>query len=403
MTTVDPKDFPAVPIGSVGHPSALAWGWIEQQQGVYTWSMYDQYVSDAQSHGQYDASTNTVDFVITFGDTPPWAASDLTNCNTNGGLETCPSPPANMSDFQAFVQALLNHYNGTTMPHVKYYELWNEANSLSHWTGTVQQLITMASLAAPIVHADPNSSLLTPSVTADAQGTDPNNMVNYMTAFLSGGGAQYVDGGTFHGYLASTGVTPYPFPEQDTTTGCNATPVDCYGSIVTKATVMRQVLDSNGLQGKPLLNTEGSWGDNNITDPDGQVAWLSRWMLLQAGRVDRVYWFTWGGGSAQPWGDIENSSLQPTTAGIAYAYVAKWLSGATVTPCTGDSSGTWTCALTTSGGTSESVVWNANGSTSYSVPSGFTTYSDLAGNVTNISGGTVTIGSEPICLGSGGC
>jgi hypothetical protein len=59
---------------------------------------------------------------------------------------------------------LINHYNGITAPHVKYYEIWNEANTSAFWTGSVSSLITMAQTAYPILKQDPYSYVLTPSV-----------------------------------------------------------------------------------------------------------------------------------------------------------------------------------------------------------------------------------------------
>ena len=46
---------------------------------------------------------------------------------------------------------------------------------------------------------------------------------------------------------------------------------------------MRAVFDQYGLAGKPMFQTEGSWGKGNVTDPDTQTAWVARSMLLQAG------------------------------------------------------------------------------------------------------------------------
>jgi hypothetical protein len=391
MTSVDAQDYPAVPIGSLGHPPTLAWGWIEQSKGVYSWTTYDRYVNDAQAHA--------ADFVLTFGDTPPWAAADQSNCQTVAQVTVCPSPPTNIQDWKDFVQAVITHYNGVTAPHIKYYELWNEANSTTHWTGTISDMLNLAQAAYPIIHQDPNAILLTPSVTAVTAGQSPNTMVNWMTSYLQAGGNLYADGGTFHGYLATTGTIPYPMPEQDTTSGCIVKPVDCYGSILTKVTNMRAVFDNNGLKNKPMFDTEGSWGDLNITDPTTQSAWVSRWFILQASlNVQRVYWFSWGAGAAQLWGDLETAALTPSTAGIAYTQVYDWIAGATfTTPCSADIHSTWTCALTRSNGYQAQIAWNTSGSVAYTAPSQFTQYRDLKGNTTPISG-NVTIGSLPILL-----
>jgi hypothetical protein len=220
---------------------------------------------------------------ITLGMTPPWAAADPSSCITNKGMPRCTCGPANIQDWSNFVAALMNHYNGVTMPHVRYYELWNEMNINLFWTGSQTDMLNLAKAAYPIVHADMHSMLLTPSVAGPVGNIAKNSGTAWMANYLDAGGAKYADGGAFHGYIGEQkGVTPFPMPDENSTSGCFEY-TTCYGSIVTKATMMRQVFDLHGLAGKPMFNTEGSWGDGTITGPDTQAAWLARWYLLQAG------------------------------------------------------------------------------------------------------------------------
>ena len=158
---------------------------------------------------------------------------------------------------RSFVTNLINHYNGITAPHVKYYEIWNEANTSAFWTGSVSSLITMAQTAYPILKQDPYSYVLTPSVVWSG-GT------SFMAAFLQGGGASYADGVTFHGYTSQTGKgmsVPVPLPEGTQSTNA---------PIQEMITSFREIADSNGMQGKPLMTTEGGWGVNGVSDPDMQ-------------------------------------------------------------------------------------------------------------------------------------
>jgi hypothetical protein len=53
----------------------------------------------------------------------------------------------------------------------------------------------------------------------------------------------------------------------------------------------------------PMYNTEGSWGNENVTDPHLQAAWLARWYLLQAGisattNLQTAHWYAWRRGRA---------------------------------------------------------------------------------------------------------
>ena len=395
------SNFPKVTIGFLAHGD-FAWVQIERSKGNFNFQAFDNYMAAAQQHGLVDLATNTATVAITLAaGTPIWAVADQSTCSSGND---CTAPPDNIQDWKDFITALIQHYNGKTQPHIKYYELWNEFNVSLWWTGNDAQMLALAQAAYPIIHQDPYSILLTPSVAGPVGTASPNSSVTTMTSYLQAGGSRYADGGAFHGYLgAQGGVNPFPFPEEDTTSGCKAF-VGCYGSIITKATQMRSVFDQNGLAGKPMFQTEGSWGNNTITDSDTQVAWLARFNLLQAGlrstlNLQMVAWFTWALPSFG-WGDIATASLDPTPAGLAYSEVFKWVVGATISqPCSGASNGTWTCTLTRAGGYVAQAVWNTQGTIAYSLGAGYTQYRDLTGKTAPISpGASVSIGVKPILI-----
>jgi hypothetical protein len=393
MTIGDTALYPpsTVPIGAIGHPSLLAWETIEAKgRGEYDFSTYDTFVNWANSNG--------IPFMMTFAWTPNWAS---VNCPATG---VCTAAPDDMTDWQNFVQAVVNHYNGSTQPTIKYYELWNEANSTTFWTGTDQQLVQMAQIAYPIIHqSSPNSLLLAPSVTGPLTSATQWTASYLQTAITGGVGYQYADGASFHGYLAATGESPYPFPEESSPDG--------FDDIVTRATTFRAVFDQNGLANKPMFDSEGSWGQDNITGSNEQVEWLARWYLLQAGTavVESAYWFCWGFSNPgypddQQWGFISaDDQVTPTTAGIAYGEVYDWLVGAVISPCV-DSANVWTCALTRPGGYQGLAVWyysaSETGTTSYTPAAQITQYRDLAGNITSVTG-PITIGPQPVLLETG--
>jgi hypothetical protein len=66
-------------------------------------------------------------------------------------------------------------------------------------------------------------------------------------------------------------------------------------------------------------------------------------------------------------------------------------------PCTSTVDGTWSCAITRSGGYQGLAVWNSLRSLSYPPDAVYVDYRDLAGNSVKISSGMpVTIGQKPI-------
>jgi len=141
-------------------------------------------------------------------------------------------------------------------------------------------------------------------------------------------------------------------------------------------------------------------------DPDWQTAFLARWYLLQAGlyakdNLQFAAWFTWG--KTFGWGTIETKTGDPTQAGIAYTQVYSWLVDAVMDqPCSSDSSGTWTCSITRPGGYRGLVVWNTQGSISFSLNNTeYTDFRDLTGNTIKVKKDkSVIIGAKPILLES---
>ena len=325
-----PWDYPPIAFGNISH-FTFAWGAVEAVKDSFDFTNLDSLVADAVHHGLVDGATNTVRMGLTLGLTPDWALKNDSTCT--------------------YKDAASGHFQCSAPP------------------GTYTQMLQLAQAAYPIVHQDPYSILLTPSVTSKI-----SKMVSWMAGYLHAGGWQYADGGAFHGYMGANGSSLFPMPEDS----------GSFGSIITKVTEMRAVFDTSGLAGKPMFQTEGSWGNFNVTDPDSQTAWLARYMLLQAGlsastNLQLASWFAWAD-SNFGWGDIQTRSQQPTAAGTAYGQVFRWMAGATASPCSLAANGTWTCKLQRPNGYAAKAVWNANGPLSYKPGPLYDRYRDLAGD-----------------------
>ena len=387
MGAVSSGDLPKVTYGILSHPP-LAWTAIEGTgRGVYDFTTTDLYVKGAPRDANGVAQVDVV-----MGWTPGWAVAVQTHCLTQkSGLVICTSAPDNLQDWTDFITQVAAHYNGVTAPHVKYYEIWNEANTSAFWTGSVTTLISMAKLAYPILKKDGYSQVLTPSVVWDSG-------VKFMTGYLSHGGSSYADAVSFHGYPSKTGKgikLPVPLPES---------PVSTNQAIQSMVGAFRVVADANGMQGKPLVTTEGGWGVSGVSDPDMQAAWITQYEILQAGlaaltNLQYQTWYTWGHASS---GTIETAQGQPTPAALAYQEVMAWLVGSTASPCksSGSSGNLWSCGVG-----ANLIVWDAsqtcsNGSCTagpYNAPHGFTKYVDLTGAVHTING-TIALGVKPILM-----
>ncbi len=378
------SDMPKVSYGTISHPP-LAWTSIEgTARGSYDFSNMDEFVTSApkDEHG-----VALIDVVL--GWTPGWAVNSQTHCSTQkNGVVGCTVPPIKMTDWTDFLTALVDHYNGRTAPHVKYYEIWNEANTTSFWTGSVSSLVAMAAAAYPILKQDPYSQVMTPSVVWPTGES-------FMKLYLQGGGSKYADGLTFHGYPSKTGKgvkMPVPLPESTASTNA---------PIQTMITAFRQVADTNGLKGKPILSTEGGWGVGGVIDSDMQAAWIAQFEIVQAGLaaqndLQMTSWYTWGHSSS---GTIETTAGAPTEAGYAYQEVYGWLNGQKPSPCT-SSGNIWSCQAA-----KNFIVWDASQTCSngvcttapYTPPKGYKTYIDLTGAISNING-SIALGVKPILM-----
>jgi hypothetical protein len=423
LNNVDPTDDPTVDgmlYGAVGHPIRLAWPYIETARGTFDFSFYDEYAAIAPREGP-NGVVAVMD--LTLGMTPSWAISDQSTCRTlpdPGGptITGCQAPPDNIQDWKDFITALVQHYNGSTpaTPYIKYYEIWNEwdVNDAQNgfWDGPISSLVGLQTAACSIIHAtlgNTFSLVLTPSTVGPA--TTPNDQAPQdLTSYFNAGGNNcpgsannLIDGVSFHGNLGVMTLSPYPLPgEGCTQSGCN-------GTILQIANSYREVMNLNGLQSTPLLDTEGGFESANITDADQRAAWLAQFYVLQGGLLNSdqlqwVSWFTWGAPGVA--GNIENANSTPDEAGVAYNQVFNWLFGRFPAACT--QAGTvWTCPLTGSSSYQAIVTWDDsqtcnNGACTTSTqtaPSWAVKTSDLAGNTTSITGGSqISVGLKPIIV-----
>lgn len=389
---------------------ASSWALVSTGPGSYDWTPIDFWLQQAQTHG--------ADVLYDLARTPVWAqcAPSDTTCGSGDTTVTCAYsqlsseggpgqcfPPSDLhvdgtgpnQIWINWVTDVATHSVNSTTAHIKYYEIWNEPNTVSQWQGTAQQLVRMAQDAQCIIKGkncnslstysktgiDPSAVVLTPAFT----GTTQSDVTTAMQGYLQAGGGQYADAIAFHGYLG-----PNP-PEQ-------------FANVYSAFSGM---LSTQSQQTKQVFNTEASWGVNNpILDPDKQAAWLSRYILLQASLgVTRFYWYSWDVSGVNLW----SSSGGTTPAGVAFGQMNKWLTGATVSSACSAQGTLWTCGFTRSGGYQALAVWDTSqtcggGScttASYSVPAQYTQYLDIAGNTNPISAGNVAVGLKPILLESG--
>jgi len=336
--------------------TGTSWTSLEPQQGVWNWQPLDIWVAAAEQHG-------VEDILLTLGQTPPWASTDPDDVNYIGA--GAPAPPTDNQYWRDYITAVAQRYKGR----IRYYEIWNEPNDPTYYTGTVAELAELTAEAYRIIKSvDPGNTVLSPAAYAPG----------YLDQLLAAGIAQNVDMIAYHFY---------------------ETPPEAAAADIANVNL---VMAAHGVSAIPLWATEGASGDNTTAPESLAAAYLVRKYLvhLAFGSI-RFDWYAWGKATTFCVGTEENDPRVLTEAGTAFGILLKWLHGASLTGASIDaSSGTWQIDLTLVDGTHALIVWNPNATVQFAIPSTFHSVSqhDIFGNVTPVEGRSVSIGGSPVLL-----
>jgi len=372
--------------------SGVTWQEINTAEGVYDWTLLDEWLADAQA--------NNVRILYTFGEVPTWASSNPNDSSCAANPGSCDPPKDLNADgsgsdqyWKDFVSALVNHNKKGMTGHITRWEIWNEGlgNPL-RWKGTIAQLVRMAQDASAIIKAADSSALIL-NPTFGAQLRTSRDLLDQ---YLAAGGGKYTDAIAVHGYVCKQGSPGQP---EDL--------VDYMG-------LSRVILAKYGQSHKQIWDTEASWGDtanSGFTDQDLQAAFLARFYLVHRSLgIARFYWYQWNN---QLWGalwkpDPHDPRLPGTLLkpGIAYAQIYDWLVGARLnSACTAQGT-VWTCGLSRPGGYHAEAIWDTAESCNqescdtveYTVGANYRQYRTLDGDTVPITDSKVPIGIKPILV-----
>ena len=354
--------WPAVPIASWRlWDSHAAWPDIEPQKGKWNFDKLDTYLRLAQEH-------HTL-VLLPLGMSPKGASSrpDEKSAYQPGFA----AEPTKMGDWDVYVRAVVGHCKGR----VQGYEIWNEPNLSSFWTGHTEQMIAMTREAHDIIKSiDPNALVISPSATASNHGDV------WLNEFLEKGGGKYVDVIGYHFYTAT--------PE----------------SMVPLITQARQIMAKNHAGSLPLWNTETGWAKPKpFPSEELGAAYLARAYLLDwAAGVQRFFWYAWENHSFVSIETTRADNQTPTPAGRAFETIQSWLLGAQIRSCDMAADHTWICALHR-GDADEWVVWNPDHGTEMKVPPSWraTTITSLNGTPARLNSTTLQINEIPQLITGG--
>ena len=335
--------------------TGTSWTSLEPLEGVWNWQPLDTWVAAAEQY-------RVPDILLTLGQTPPWASSNPGDVNYIGA--GAPAPPTDNQYWRDYITAVAQRYQGR----IRYYEIWNEPNDPTYYTGTVAELAELTAEAYSILKSvDPENVVLSPAAYAPG----------YLDQLLQAGIASNVDMIAYHFY---------------------ETPPEAAAAAIANVNL---VMAQHNASAIPVWATEGATGDNTTAPEDLAAAYLVRKYLvhLAFGSI-RFDWYAWGKATTFCVGTEENNPELLTEAGYAFGVLLGWLHDASVTGASIDGSGTWQIGLSWAGGAYGLIAWNPTATVQFPVPSGLVAVSehDIFGNAMPIEGTSVTIGYAPVLL-----
>ncbi len=333
--------------------SGTAWADLEPIKGSWNFAPLDRWVRDARAHG-------VKNIILTLGQTPAWASSNPGVVNYYGA--GAPAPPRSIQDWRDYVQLVARRYRGQ----IRYFEIWNEPNDPTYYSGSVADLVVLTREAARVLKAvDPRNTVI----------SSPPYSAGFLGQLLAAGAGDYVDVIGYHVYR-----TP---PEE---TGRELANV-------------RLVMAAHRVGDKPLWDTEGASGDDKTPKAKAPALLVRKFLTDLAFGVGRFNWYSWGPASPFSVG-TERGDRSLGAAGRAYGHLHTWLTGASLDNVLIDRAGSWRIRLTLAGGDAGLIVWNPKATVRFAIPHWIrvSEVDDIYGRTRSLGGRFVRVGRSPVLL-----
>jgi Big-like domain-containing protein len=218
----------------------MGWNALEPAAGVYNTAELANY-----SHFLSALPAGTKVDVDVLG-TPGWA---------NGGGPTT-APPTNPQDYAAFVNHLANQFRGL----VDAWEVWNEEDSPSFWTGTAPAYAALLEAAYPAIKAG------APSATVILGGLTGND-ATYLQSLYAAGAHGFFDAVGLHTDTACNIASPNTFEYDQGTQTINQ-------YFFLGFTAVHAVMAAHGDGNLPIDMTELGWSSTGSECQTG--AWAGK-------------------------------------------------------------------------------------------------------------------------------
>lgn len=162
----------------------VEWPLIEPAPGRYIWGATDALIDNAVQRGI------EVLGVVTY--TPSWAA-------TAEGRGFLHPHPASAAQFAEFIRLAAERYRGK----IRYWEIWNEPNVVTHWAPRPDVPLYVAMLKAAYTElkaVDPGNFVVTGGTSPTVDADDKMSPVTFVSKLYEHGGGDYFDALGMHPY-----------------------------------------------------------------------------------------------------------------------------------------------------------------------------------------------------------
>ena len=310
--------------------SSRLWGqWYKLEESKGDWTrdllLLDRFVDVGHEAGKRN--------IMVVGRVPQWANSKPEE--ETGDIPGTTGPPADIEDWKDYIRELGTRYQGK----VTYWEIWNEPNSPSHYTGDILELVELVAAAREVLLSiDPENVIISPPFYDNGAWLDD---------FLFHGGGEQVDVIGYHWYAHSPEVS------------------------LREIVAINRLLAFHGVDHKPVYNTEAATGEEATLPDAGKTARL--FLVNWAAGVSNLNWFYWGNVPRHPKAPIQavGSNDEVSIIGEAYNAAADWMIGAEMTEVVVLADGTWKAYLKRDERTTV-AVWNPVGLSSIPLPDEWT-------------------------------
>ena len=262
---VFPGDWPTMPVASMRIWDArTAWLNIEPAQGQWDFSRLDAFVAKAQAHG-------TKHILLTLGGTPTWAAKQVRPTDAAWLGAGSASPPKHWSDWAEFVGKVAQRYKGR----IDAYEIWNEPNSITYWSGTNAQWAKLVSVASQAIgKADPSAS-----IAIGAFATSPAKTLDKIQPMFAALQTQQANT-----EAKPSAISFHWYP----------TRVQLLSGVSSIANTIRADAAQGGLKNVPLWITEMNVRNGVELSPEiVETAMQSMTNSAKAAGIQRTWWYAW--------------------------------------------------------------------------------------------------------------